>query len=376
MHYIEAKTILSAKNEQLHLTERKNMTLEELKIRQLTNQYLLAPADKLTVMRDLCGVQAQFMTNALHSLKIRTNDYDEQTVADGLVKNWSVRGTVHVFAESDLPLFIRCNNGADYRKNEWQGYSYMKNQRPCWALTPERQKCLADIILAAVSERAYTRDELKELCRANGMTKIEEDCMFESWGGGIRELCVRGFMNYTVQEKKQYIASPEFSPIPEEEAKFEIARRYFTNIAPATIHDAMYYTGAKQAEVKNWLQNLPVESFDFGGRTYYYIPNGKTYDGDIPHCIFLAGFDQLMLGYQKKESIYLKPEYLRGVFNLAGIVMPPLLIDGDVAGIWKNKNGKLEIKCFRSLTQTEKSYIEQAADKLWGDIKEVKYKEG
>lgn len=48
------------------------MTLEELKIRQLTNQYLLAPADKLTVMRDLCGVQAQFMTNALHSLKIRT----------------------------------------------------------------------------------------------------------------------------------------------------------------------------------------------------------------------------------------------------------------------------------------------------------------
>lgn len=210
------------------------MTLEELKIRQLTNQYLLAPADKLTVMCDLCGVQAQFMTNALHSLKIRTNDYNEQTVADGLVKNWSVRGTVHVFAESDLPLFIRCNNGADYRKNEWQGYSYMKNQRPCWALTPERQKCLADIILAAVSERAYTRDELKELCRANGMTKIEEDCMFESWGGGIRELCVRGFMNYTVQEKKQYIASPEFSPIPEEEAKFEIARRYFIISTPKT----------------------------------------------------------------------------------------------------------------------------------------------
>ena len=175
------------------------MTLEELKIRQLTNQYLLAPADKFTVMRDLCGVQAQFMTNALHSLKIRCNDFDEQTIADGLVKNWSVRGTVHVFAEGDLPLFIRCNNGADYRKNEWRGYSFW-NQRSCWALTPERQKYLADIILSAVSERAYTRDELKELCRANGMTKTEEDCMFECWGGGIRELCERGFMNYTVQE--------------------------------------------------------------------------------------------------------------------------------------------------------------------------------
>ena len=71
------------------------MTLEELKIRQMTNQYLLSPSDKLTVARDLCGVQAQFMTNALHSLKIRCNDFDERTVPEGLVKNWSVRGTVH-----------------------------------------------------------------------------------------------------------------------------------------------------------------------------------------------------------------------------------------------------------------------------------------
>ena len=47
----------------------------------------------MTVIRDLCGVQAQFMPNAMHSLKIRCSDYNEQTVADGLVKNWTVRGT-------------------------------------------------------------------------------------------------------------------------------------------------------------------------------------------------------------------------------------------------------------------------------------------
>ena len=351
------------------------MTLEELKIRQLTNQYLLAPADKLTVVRDLCGVQAQFMSNAMHALKIRTNDYDEQTVADGLVKNWAVRGSVHVFAEDDLPLFVRCNNGQDYRKNDWNSCT-SANRCDGWTLTPQRQKYFSDLILASVSEQPQTREELKELCRANGMTQAEEDCMFESWGGGIRELCERGFLNYAVQELKQYVLSPEYSPLPDEQAELEIARRYFTNFAPATIHDAMYYTGAKQAEVKNWLRNLPVESFDFGGRTYYYIPNGKTYDRDIPHCIFLAGFDQLMLGYQKKESLYLKPEYLRGIFNLGGIVMPALLLDGDVAGMWKYKNRKLEIKCFRSLSQTEKSHIEQAAERLWGDIKAIKCKEG
>lgn len=156
--------------------------------------------------------------------------------------------------------------------------------------------------------------------------------MFDQWGGGIRELCEPGFMHYVVQEKKAYITSPEFTPILDEEAKLEIARRYFTNMGLATIHDAMYYTGAKQAEVKNWIKQLPVESFNCAGNTYYYLPNGKSYNKEIPLRIFLAGFDQLMLGYQKKESIYLPQDYLRGIFNLAGIVMPAILLKGKVVG--------------------------------------------
>ncbi|MBQ3013969.1 MAG: winged helix DNA-binding domain-containing protein [Clostridia bacterium] len=349
------------------------MNIEELKIRQLTNQHLLDPSDKLTVIRDLCGVQAQFFPNAMHSLRVRCHDFDENTVADGLVKNWSVRGTVHVFAESDLPLFIRCNNGEAYRKNKWGGYTFWNDGRRVWSLTPERQKYFSDIIISAVSERAHTRDELKELCRAHGMDAEEVDSMFESWGGGIRELCERGFMHYVVQEKKAYIASPEFRPIPEEEAKLEIARRYFTNIGPATIHDAMYYTGAKQAEVKNWLKMLPVESFDCEGKTYYYIPNGKTYDKEIPPCIFLAGFDQLMLGYQKKESVYLPQEHLRGIFNLAGIVMPPILLHGKVVGKWKKKNENLICTLFETVSDREKKDICDTAKGLWRSIKKITF---
>ena len=348
------------------------MTIEELNIRQLTNQHLITPADKMTVVRDLCGVQAQFMPNAMHSLKIRCNDYDEQTVADGLVKNWTVRGTVHVFAENDLPLFIRCNNGKSYHKNEWGGYTFW-NQRDKWSLTPERQKYLASIIISAVAERAYTRDELKELCRAHGMDELEESSMFESWGGGIRELCERGFMHYVVQEKKAYIASPVFNPISDEEAKLEIARRYFTNMGPATIHDAMYYTGAKQAEVKNWLKLLPVESFECNGKTYYYIPSGKSYDKEIPPCLFLAGFDQLMLDYQKKESIYLPQEHLRGIFNLAGIVMPSILMNGKVVGKWKKKNANLTFTLFESISAEDKKVICNTAEELWNPISKITF---
>lgn len=349
------------------------MNLEELKIRRLTNQHLLAPADKMTVVRDLCGVQAQFFPNAVHSIKIRCTDLDEGTFGCGLVKNWSVRGTVHVFAESDLPLFVRCNNGESYRKNEWGGYTFWNDGRRVWALTPERQKYFSDIIVSAVSERPYTRDELKELCRSYGMNEDEEASMFEAWGGGIRELCERGFMHYVVQEKKAYVASPEFNPIPEEEAKLEIARRYFKNMGPATIHDAAYYTGAKQSEIKGWLTDLPVEAFDLEGKTYYYIPNGKAYNKEIPPCIFLAGFDQLMLAYQKKESIFLPQEHLRGIFNLAGIVMPPILLYGRVVGKWKRKNRSLTFTLFESVTPDEKRIICNTAEETFGEISRIKF---
>lgn len=346
------------------------MTKEEIKLRQMTNQYLTEPAPKLQVVRDLCGVQAQFMTNALHSLKLRSNDYNEATVADGLVKNWTVRGTVHVFAEADLPLFIHCNNGADYRKNEWNGYSFW-NQRDKWVLSPERQAYFAQVILDALEAKTLTREELKEICRKNSMTEEEESSMFDQWGGGVRELCERGFLNYVVQEKKAFCLSTEFTPVPEEEAKIEMARRYFTNFGPATIHDAMYYFHTSATKVKQWMEKLPIIETYCDGKTFYYIENGKSYHHDMPKCIFLAGFDQLMLGYEKKESLYLPQEYLRKIFNLAGIVMPALLLNGQVAGKWKMKNGRLTIELFQKISRQEEKIMKENAEILWNDLKNI-----
>ncbi len=350
------------------------MTREEIKRRQLTNQYLITPTDALTITRDLLGMQAQFMSNAFHSLKIRCRDVPSELPHDALVKNWTIRGTVHVFAKDDLPLFLHCHNGKDYRSNDWHGYRFW-NQRESWALSPERQAFFSEIILSALSNGTKTRDELKWICRENGMTEVEEASMFESWGGGIRELCERGFIHYTVQEKKAFSLSPPFVPIPEEEAKLEMARRYFTHYAPATIHDAMYFFHTTAAEVKKWLSSLPVSTVECEGRIYYHIENGKKYDRDIPECIFLAGFDPLMLGYQKKESLYIKPEHIRSIFNLAGIVMPSVLLRGNVVGKWSHKNGRLTVTPFVPLTENDICIIKKYAEEQWHGLRHFEISE-
>ena len=348
------------------------MTTEEIRIRQMTNQHLMRKAEKMTVARDLCGMQAQFMANALHSLRIRAHDVDAESFGQGLVKSWTLRGTMHVFAEDDLPLFLCCQHAGHYRRNVWDEPSFW-NQRADWALTPERQAYFTQAILDALAQAPRTREELKELCRGQGMTQPEAESMFHPWGGGVREMCERGFMYYAAQEQKIFRLAPVFEPLPEADARLEIARRYFMHIAPATIRDAAYFFGATQRQVKQWLDALPVTSAVFEGKTYYWIDHGLSYDAAIPDCVFLAGFDQLMLGYEKKESLYLRQEHLRQIFNLAGIVMPGVLLHGQVAGRWKKQGGKVSVLLFDSVSHADRRIISDAAAMLWDDLTAVEF---
>ena len=164
-------------------------------------------------------------------------------------------------------------------------------------------------------------------------------------------------------------------PLAENEAKLELARRYFTHMGPATIHDAMYFFGTTAAQVKQWLAVLPVIAAECEGKTYYYIETGDVYDREIPRCIFLAGFDQLLLGYEKKESLYLREEHLRRIFSLAGIVMAPVLLDGQVVGRWKRKNRKLQVELFVPLEEHKRAVIHKTANELWGDTLAIVWNE-
>lgn len=332
------------------------MTLEEIKIRRLANQHLIAPTDYISVVHDLCGVQTQFMSNAIHALKIRSTDFSEADTS-ALVKNWTTRGTVHVFAKDDLPLFLH------------EGRSHYL--RPCDTLeadeciSKERKAYFAELIVDSIRSGINTREELKTLCTANGMTEREGESVFNSWGGTIRALCEKGSICHLVQEKKAFAVCPPFEPMTETEAHLELARRYFTNFGPATIKDAAYFFGTTQTEVKKWLVGLPVESAECDGKSYFYIYAGSTYPRSIPDCIFLPGFDQLMLGYRKEENPFLPPEHLRGIFNLAGIVMPAVLLRGRVAGKWKKSGRKLTVTLFESVNTADETLITAEALRLW-----------
>ena len=137
----------------------------------------------------------------------------------------------------------------------------------------------------------------------------------------------------------------------------------------ATIKDAAYFFGTTQTKVKSWLNQLPVTETMLDGKSYFYIDNGVS-TGELPGCLFLAGFDQLMLGYEKTESLFMPKEHMRQIFNLAGIVRPAILVNGTVVGWWNLKNRKLKITLF---SPADQRLISNTATALWRDLKQIEY---
>ena len=350
------------------------LSVYELKQIQLNRQHLTDKADKYTVCRNLNGFQAQFMVNVEHSLRIRCNErIEKNNFGDGLVKSWLMRGrsTVHVFNEADLPLFIgRRLSAVNVCESDF--YQFMCSQG--YFITPERNQYFSQIIVENIAAGTGEREKLKEICYSYGMTDQESSHIFNQWGGTIRELAEIGVICFKVQENKEYMCCKAFIPIPQEEAQLEMVRRYFTHFAPATVRDAAYYFGWTQTFVKEIMQKLPLLQTTIDGKKYFYLEALKNDYPDIPACILLAGFDQLMLGYQKKDSIYLPQKNLRGIFNLAGIVMPPILLNGVVVGRWRKKNNKLTFELFEDISTQNKKDIELTAEETVNNIQKVEWK--
>ena len=339
------------------------MEPEERRARILWGQHLTAPADLRTVCHDLNGIQAQFLSSAVHNLAVRTGGEAE---TGELVKSWTVRGTVHLFHPEDLPLFLHQGRDRFLRP--------IDRMEADQFITLARKQYFADLILDRLAEGPLKREELRLACQEAGMTETEEQSIFNGWGGALRHLAETGRIVHGAAEDKTFQLCPPFTPMEEAAARLEMARRYFAHFGPATARDAAYYFGKPQRDVKKWMARLPLEHSAVDGKDCFWIDDGQRDWPEPPECLLLAHFDQLLLGYEKTESIILPRAYLRDIFNLAGIVMPVILLRGRAAGRWKQKDGRLTLTPFGKWTAKDRKTVLRLADQLWA-VKKVTWEE-
>ena len=143
-----------------------------------------------------------------------------------------------------------------------------------------------------------------------------------------------------------------------------LMRRYLTHYGPVTVQDAAYFFGLPQCELLPLIESLSPCEFVCEGKTFYRLDDINII-GDLSCCRFLAGFDPLMLGYEKRANPFLPEDALRSVFTLSGIVWPAILLDGKIVGIWKRRGKAVELTGLMPLQSLQRRRIEEEADRLW-----------
>jgi hypothetical protein len=108
---------------------------------------------------------------------------------------------------------------------------------------------------------------------------------------------------------------------------------------PVTLQ-AMRALGSKVAELEG-----P------GGATLFDVPDGLLPVEDIPAPPrLLPMWDSVLLAYGDRGRV-IPPDYRRLVIQQNGDVLPTLLVDGYVAGVWRSVEGGIEALAFHRLSE-------------------------
>lgn len=106
---------------------------------------------------------------------------------------------------------------------------------------------------------------------------------------------------------------------------------------PASRHDLAWWSGLGLRVVDTLLEELGLAGEPGpDGRTYVDLPDPPA-PRTVPGVRLLPEFDALMCGYDPPaRQRFADPDHLRRLWSGAnGMVLPPLLVDGRIAGYWR-----------------------------------------
>ncbi|MGE5406221.1 MAG: winged helix DNA-binding domain-containing protein [Methanosarcina sp.] len=154
--------------------------------------------------------------------------------------------------------------------------------------------------------------------------------------------------------------------IDRDEALQRLASIYYQSHGPATISDFGWWSGLPARDVKKAteLVKADLSSMSIDSVTYYYSGNLKCYDTDT---YLFPAFDEIIISYRDRSAV-LSLVHNRKAVSDNGIFRPVIMIDSQVAGIWKRTIKKdrvlIEPGFFNNHGSKRMEHLEKAAEKF------------
>lgn len=326
-------------------------------------------------VRAVVGIQAQSHPALALALRARVagltmGDVQEAVhLRRSLARTWTMRGTLHLSAAEDVrwlvpllgPLFIRAG----------------RRRRLQLGLNDEKAARGMAVMRTVLRQRGpLTRDELVAALNAQGLA-LERRSQAPIHLIGLAAL--EGIVCYGPEAGNgeetfvlfdDWVGEPEVRP--EEAALAELARRYVSGYGPVDLRDFARWSGLPMAAArKAWGLVDGEPGFvraQIGDRAVLVAAAelaglSKQADGS-PVARLLPAFDAYILGYAQRDLL-VRPEYQGEVYH-GGQTVPVVLVDGQVAGVWRYKRqGRrltVTVQAFDSFDPEVERLIAEEAD--------------
>jgi Winged helix DNA-binding domain len=259
-----------------------------------------------------------------------------------VVRTWAMRGTLHMVAAEDVgwllallgPVFAAAGRRRRLRLGLDDGTS---------------ERALAAIGEVLNGGRQLTRAELVREVVARGVA-VEEagqaPAHLLAHAARLGIVC-RG---PDLGEEPSYVLLAEWlgerlAPAPEPEpdaALAELARRYLGGHGPAGAGDLAAWSGLPLGQARRGLELVAgeLEEVRAGGKRAFVLAGAAA---DLPAAAarrpplrLLGHFDAYLLGWRGRELV-LPARHARRIQAGGGMIQPALLVDGRVAGTWRQR---------------------------------------
>jgi DNA glycosylase AlkZ-like len=168
--------------------------------------------------------------------------------------------------------------------------------------------------------------------------------------------------------RNAFVAAPE-RPRRTDSAQWlpDFIWRYLEGFGPASAKDFGQFTLQTQAAIKPALESMAGELVTYegpNGEVLHDVPNGQIPDGDMPAPPrLMAMWDSVFLAYADRTRL-IPEEYRKTMIRSNGDVLPTLLVDGKVAGLWRATDDGIEARTFRKLAQDDWDALSVEAQNL------------
>jgi hypothetical protein len=312
---------------------------------RLISQKIASPVFKSPseIVSWMGAMQAQDYLMAKWAIGVRLRDTTQKIIDSAIDKGEILR--IHVlrptwhFVSAD-DIYWMLNLSAPKIK------SSLKSRHEQLELSESVINKTSSIIEKTLSkEICLTRDELAHEFQKAGLRTDENrlsHILFRSELDGI--ICSgpikKNKLTYALLHERVHVKKE----LSKDESLAELARRYFISRCPATLEDFIWWSNLTIREARTAVDLIKSDFIQENtGSFKYIIPSSFSEPGNHKSSVhLLPAYDEFLISYRDRSSSLSEVNNKRTVSE-NGIFYPTIVINGQVAGLWKRSFQKNKI---------------------------------